>query len=87
MSSDTAAEELAPVAHSRNVVFFVVALFPVTFSVAGLLVDAPAKIFRRLVRILPIGVWWLVVVTVLVPLYWKFLCPGSFWLLLSRLVH
>ncbi|MGA7479291.1 MAG: hypothetical protein WBW07_10190 [Azonexus sp.] len=67
MSSDIAAEELAPVAHSRNVVFFVVALFPVTFSVAGLLVDALAKICRRLVRFLRIVVFWLVVVTVLVP--------------------
>ncbi|MGB8053301.1 MAG: hypothetical protein WCF11_05975, partial [Azonexus sp.] len=61
------AEELAPVAHSRNVVFFVVTLFPVTFSVAGLLVDAPAKTCRRLVRFLRIVVFWLVVVTVLVP--------------------
>ncbi|MFZ1900990.1 MAG: hypothetical protein WAU35_10910 [Azonexus sp.] len=43
MSSDIAAEELAPVAHSRNVVFFVVALFPVTFSVAGLLVDGTGE--------------------------------------------
>jgi len=67
VSSDIAAEELAPVAHSRNVVFFVVALFPVTFSVAGLLVDALAKTCRRLVRFLPIVVFWLVVVTVLVP--------------------
>jgi hypothetical protein len=67
VSSDTAAEELAPVSHSRNVVFFVVALFPVTFSVAGLLVDALAEIFLRLVRIRPIVVFWLVVVTVLVP--------------------
>jgi hypothetical protein len=78
MSSDTAAGERAPVTHSRNFVFFVVALFPLAFSVAGLLIDAPAEIFRRLVRILPIGVWWLVVVTVLVPLYWKFFVSGVF---------
>jgi len=52
MSSDTAAGDSAPVAYSGNFAFFVVALFPLAFIVAGLLIDTPAEIFSGLVRIL-----------------------------------
>ena len=52
MSPAIADNDLAPVAHSRNFMFLVVALFPLTFILAGLLIDAPAEIFSGLVRIL-----------------------------------
>ncbi|MGA9396354.1 MAG: DUF1576 domain-containing protein, partial [Azonexus sp.] len=52
MNPDTAAGELAPVEHSRNATFVVVALFPLAFILAGLLIDTPAEIFSGLVRIL-----------------------------------
>jgi len=51
MNPDTLAGELAPVAHSRNATFVVVALFPLTFILAGVLIDTPAEIFSGLIRI------------------------------------
>jgi hypothetical protein len=51
MSSDAATGDRAPVAHSRNLVFVVVALFPLAFIAAGLLIDTPAEIFGGLLRI------------------------------------
>jgi Protein of unknown function (DUF1576) len=51
MNPDTAAGELAPVAYSRSAMFVVVALFPLAFILAGVLIDKPAEIFSGLIRI------------------------------------